>query len=107
VEDVRNEIQTVKKFLKEQEEYISGTMETGGRIYQEVELEIIKTEADLRSQVAKAAGLRQQLSQLDGQIRTLDLNERKFQELKREMTSNEKYFRNYEDRFEEAGSRKT
>jgi len=102
VEDVRNEIQTVKKFLKEQEEYISGTMETGGRIYQEVELEIIKTEADLRSQVAKAAGLRQQLSQLDGQIRTLDLNERKFQELKREMTSNEKYFRNYEDRFEEA-----
>jgi uncharacterized protein involved in exopolysaccharide biosynthesis len=102
VEDVRNEIQTVKNFLKEQEEYISGTVETGGRIYQEVELEIIKTEADLKSQVAKAAGLRQQLSQLDGQIRTLDLNERSFQKLKREMTSNEKYFRTYEDRFEEA-----
>ena len=102
VEDVRNEIQTVKIFIREQEEYISGTMETGGRIYQEVELEIIKTEADLRSQVAKAAGLRQQLSQLDGQIRTLDLNEKKFQILKREMTSNEKYFRAYEDRFEEA-----
>ena len=102
VEDVRNEIQTVKNFLKEQEEYISGTVETGGRIYQEVELEIIKTEADLKSQVAKAAGLRQQLRQLDGQIRTLDLNDRKFQTLKREMASNEKYFRTYEDRVEEA-----
>jgi len=102
VEDVRNEIRTVKIFLKEQEEYISGTAETGGRIYQEVELEIIKTEADLTSQVAKVAGLGQQLLQLDGQIRTLDLNERKFQQLKREMASNEKYFRTYEDRFEEA-----
>ena len=102
VEDVRNEIQTVKKFLQEQEEYISGTMERGGRIYQEVELEIIKTDADLKSQVAKAAGVRQQLAQLEGQIRTLDLNERKFQELKRDMTSNEKYFRTYEDRFEDA-----
>ena len=102
VEDVRNEIRTVKLFLKEQEEYISGTMETGGRIYQEVELEIIKTDADLKSQVAKAAGLRKQLRQLDGEIRTLDLNERDFQKLKREMTSNEKYFRTYEDRFEES-----
>ena len=102
VEDVRNEIQTVKNFLREQEEYISGTVEAGGRIYQEVELEIIKTEADLNSQVAKAAGLRQQLRELDGQIRTLDLNDRKFQTLKREMVSNEKYFRTYEDRVEEA-----
>jgi len=102
VEDVRNEIRTVKNFLKEQEEYISGTVETGGRIYQEVELEIIKTEADLKAQVAKSAGLRQQLSQLDGEIRTLDLNERKFQTLKREMDANEKYFRTYEERLEEA-----
>ena len=102
VEDVRNEIRTVKNFLKEQEEYISGTMEKGGRIYQEVELEIIKTDADLKSQVAKAAGLRPQLAQLDREIRTLDLNERNFQKLKREMVSNEKYFRTYEDRVEEA-----
>ncbi|TFH31986.1 MAG: hypothetical protein E4G97_03265 [Deltaproteobacteria bacterium] len=77
-------------------------MEKGGRIYQEVELEIIKANADLQSQVAKAAGLRRQLAQLDSEIRTLDLNERKFQKLKREMTSNEKYFRTYEDRVEEA-----
>lgn len=102
VQDVQNEIRTVKSFLKEQEEYISGTAETGGRVYQEVELEIIKTEADLKSQNAKAATLRQQLSQLDGQIQTLDLNERKFQKLKREMGTNEKYFRTYEDRLEEA-----
>jgi uncharacterized protein involved in exopolysaccharide biosynthesis len=67
-----------------------------------VELEIIKTDADLKSQVAKSAALQAQLRQLDGQIRTLDLNDRKFQKLKREMTSNEKYFRTYEDRFEEA-----
>jgi uncharacterized protein involved in exopolysaccharide biosynthesis len=102
VEDIRNEIQTVKIFLAEQEAYISGTMETGGRVYQEVQLEIIKTEADLKSQRAKAAALQGQLRQLDGQIRTLDLNERKFRDLKREVTANEKYFRTYEDRVEEA-----
>lgn len=102
VRDVRNEIATVKEFLREQEEYITGKVETGNPVYQGMAMEMIKSEADLRAQKAKAAALTQQLNQLDGQIRTLDLNEKKFQILKREMTANEKYFRAYEDRLEEA-----
>jgi uncharacterized protein involved in exopolysaccharide biosynthesis len=102
VQDVRNEIKTVREYIREQEEYISGKVETGNPVYQEVEMEMIKTEADLRAQKAKAEALSRQVGQLDGQIRTLDLNEKKFQKLKREMTANEKYYRAYEDKLEEA-----
>jgi uncharacterized protein involved in exopolysaccharide biosynthesis len=102
VQDLRAEIQTVKNYLQEQEEYISKTVETGGRIFQEIELEIVKTEADLRAQSAKSAALRQQLQLLDGEIRALDLNERKFQELKREVSANERNYRAYEERVEQA-----
>ena len=102
VQDVRNEIKTVKEFLREAEEDISGKVETGNRVYQEVEMEMIKTEADLRAQNAKAAALTQQMNQIEGQVRTLDLNEKKFHKLKRVMTANEKYYRTYEDRLEEA-----
>jgi uncharacterized protein involved in exopolysaccharide biosynthesis len=62
----------------------------------------VKTNADLKSQVAKAAALRDQTKQLDTEILNLDRNERQFQQLKREMTANEKYFRTYEDRLEQA-----
>lgn len=102
VQDIRAEIQTVRNFLKEQEEYISKTVDTGGRVFQEIELEIVKTDADLKAQSAKTAALQQQLRELDEEIRTLDLNERRFQELKREVSANEKNFRAYEDRVEQA-----
>lgn len=102
VQDVRAEIRTVKVFLKEQEADISGKMETGNPVYQQTELEMINTEAELRSQAAKAASLAQLLNQVGERIRTLDLNERKFQTLKREMSANEKYYKTYEDRLEEA-----
>jgi uncharacterized protein involved in exopolysaccharide biosynthesis len=101
-QDIRAEILTVRNFIQEQEEYVSKTVETGGRIFQEIELDIVKTEADLKGQSAKSASLRQQLQRLDGEIRTLDLNERKFQELKREVSANERNFRAYEDRVEQA-----
>ncbi len=102
VQDVRAEMRTVKNFLQEQEADIGGKMETGNRVYQETEIEMINAEADMRSQSAKAVSLTQLLGQVGERIRTLDLNERKIQNLKREMSANEKYFKTYEDRLEEA-----
>jgi uncharacterized protein involved in exopolysaccharide biosynthesis len=102
VQDLRAEIETVKQFLREQEEYVSSTEQAGGRIFQEIELEIVKTEADLKAQGAKSSALLEQVRRLDGEIRALDLNERKFQELRREVSANERNFRAYEERVEQA-----
>ena len=55
--NTRKEIQLVQVFLKEQEAEISGKVRTGNPVYQEVEKETIKTQAELSSQVAKAAAL--------------------------------------------------
>jgi uncharacterized protein involved in exopolysaccharide biosynthesis len=102
VVNVRKEIQFVQNFLKEQEEDISARVGTGNRVYQEMELERIKTNADLKSQQAKAATLAIQISRLDEEIRSLDSSGIPFENLKRELSTNAKYYQTYVDRLEEA-----
>lgn len=102
VVNIRKEIQFVQNFLKEQEKDISARVGTGNRVYQEMELERIKTMAELKSQQAKAATLENQLRTLDEKIRALDSSGIPFQTLKRELSSNEKYYQTYVDRLEEA-----
>jgi uncharacterized protein involved in exopolysaccharide biosynthesis len=67
-----------------------------------VEKETIKTRAELSSQVAKAAALTRQLGNLENEIRSFDLLGNEFQTLKREVASNEKNYRTYLERLEEA-----
>jgi uncharacterized protein involved in exopolysaccharide biosynthesis len=102
VVNVRKEIQFVQNFLKEQEEDISARVGTGNRVYQEMELERIKTQADLKSQQAKAATLAIQISRLDEEIRSLDSSGIPLENLKRELSTNAKYYQTYVDRLEEA-----
>lgn len=98
----RDEIKMVQQFLKEQEEDNRKKSKTNSPIYQGVEAEMMKTEADLNSQRAKAATLRRQLAQVDGEVRSLDLREKDMQTLKREMTANEKNQQVYREKAEEA-----
>jgi uncharacterized protein involved in exopolysaccharide biosynthesis len=100
--NVRKEIQLVRNFLKEQEEDIRVTVGTGNKVYQELEMERIKSEADLKSQQAKAAALMDQLSKLDEDIRSLDSRGKTISNLERELASNEKYYKTYVDRLEAA-----
>ena len=102
VQNTRKEIQLVQEFLKEQETEIDGKVRTGNPVYQEVEKETIKTRADLSSQNAKAAALAKQLGNLENEIKSFDLLENEFQTLKREVASNEKNYRTYLERLEEA-----
>ena len=102
VVNARREIELVNQFLKEQEEGIAGKVKTGNPVYQSLELELFRAEGDLNAQNAKAASLRGQLSQLDGEIASLDMSENKVQNLKREIAINEKNFRTYADKQEEA-----
>jgi uncharacterized protein involved in exopolysaccharide biosynthesis len=100
--NVRKEIQLVTNFLQEQEEAISGMVKTGNVVYQEVEREILKTDAELSAQKAKAVTLKQQLNQVNREIQNLDLKKMELQSLKREVSTNEKNYQTYIDRSEEA-----
>lgn len=82
VVSVRKEIQLVKDFIKEQKE------------------SLIK--AELKSLETKASNIKQQLSRLDKDIRTLDLTERELQVLNRNVATNEKNFKTYLTKLEEA-----
>jgi len=96
------QIQLVKNFLREAEEDISKKVMTGNVVYQDAQRDVVKTEADLSAQRAKYATLRVQLSQLDGEIQALDLREKEMSKLKRDLTTNEKNFKVYGEKMEEA-----
>ena len=101
--NVRKEIKIVQDFIKKQEEDLKGKVRTGQNIvYQDVEKEMIKTQAELSSQEGKSAILREQIAQLDREMQTLDLRENDLQNLKREVAENEKNYKTYLEKVEEA-----
>jgi uncharacterized protein involved in exopolysaccharide biosynthesis len=102
VVDAKKEVETVNQFLKDQEEGIIGKVKTGNPVYQNIEIDLFRSEADLQSQAAKAAALKGQLKQLDKEIASLDMSESTVQNLKREVALNEKNYKTYADRHEDA-----
>lgn len=102
VVNTRKDIAMVKDFLKEQEADINNKVKTGNQVYQNTEIELIRSETELNAQNGKAMALHQQLSEIDGKIRSLDYSEKEMQQLKREQTINEKNFHTYAEKAEEA-----
>jgi len=102
VGNVRKELQLVRDFLKSQEEEIGSKVHTGNPVYQEVEKEMLKAEAELASQRVRADTLSRQIAQLDGEIREVDLKDKELQDLKREVSTNDKNYRTYLEKLEEA-----
>lgn len=100
--DAKKEVETVNRFLREQEEGIAGKVKTGNPVYQNMEMELFRAEADLNSQAAKADALKVQLRHLDKKIAALDMSESNVQNLKREVEINEKNFKTYAERHEDA-----
>jgi polysaccharide biosynthesis protein PslE len=100
--NVRREIELVTDFIRQQEEDITSKVKTVNIVYQEVEKEALKTEADLNSQFAKDRTLRLQLSQVDREIQSINLNEKELVGLKREVSNNDKNYRTYVDKLEDA-----
>jgi len=103
VVNVRKEIQIAQDFIKEQETAIKERVRTGKNVvYQELEGNLIKVQAELPSQEAKATALREQVAQLDVEIRSLDLREKELDNLKREFTVSERNYKTYLEKTEEA-----
>lgn len=102
VMNIRKEIELVSDFLRQQEEDTAGKVKTGNVVYQGVEIEALKTEADLNSQFAKEKTLRLQLIQVDREMQSMDLKEKELVNLEREAGTNDKNYRTYVDKLEEA-----
>jgi uncharacterized protein involved in exopolysaccharide biosynthesis len=102
VGNVRKEIQLVKSFLKAQEKAIDRKVRTGNPVYQEVEKEMIKAEAELASQRAGAVTITQQLVELDDKIQAVDQKQNELRTLQRELSTNEKNYQTYVEKLEEA-----
>jgi len=102
VGNVRKEILLVKNFLKAQEEDIGRKVRTGNPVYQEVEKEMLKAEAEYASQRAGAVTLAQQLAQLDRKIQAVDQKQNELRNLQRDLSTNEKNTQTYVEKLEEA-----
>ncbi|MFB3817528.1 MAG: GumC family protein [Candidatus Methylomirabilales bacterium] len=103
VVNVRREIQLVQDFIRTQQEDRRGPTRKGKNVvYQELESELIKLRAELPSQRSKAAALSAQAAQLDGGVRALDLREKELGTLRRELAVNDRNYRTYLQRVEEA-----
>ncbi|MGA7828351.1 MAG: GumC family protein [Geobacteraceae bacterium] len=96
------QIQIVKNFLRDQEADISKKVMTGNVVYQDTKRDQVITEADLSAKRAKYATLKVQLAQLDGEIQALDLQEKEMENLKRDLSTNEKNYQVYDAKMEEA-----
>lgn len=102
VVDAKNDVALVDKFLKEQEEGITGKVKTGNPVYQSIETDLFRAEGELNSQIARTDAVKNQLKQLDMEIAQLDMSENKIQNLRREIAINEKNYKTYADRQEDA-----
>ena len=103
VVNMRKEITLVKEYLQRQEEKLRKVQTTGKNVvYQELEKDLIKTKAELAAQESKVSALSFQLGQIDREIQLLDLREKDFQRLVRERELNEKNYKTYLEKVEEA-----
>ncbi len=82
VTNIRNEIQFVKDFLKEQE--------------------ALKAMALLHTQESRSVAIKEQLKELDKEIQVLDLREDGLRDLERELSINENNYQIYTEKLEEA-----
>lgn len=103
VVNVRKEILLAKEYLQAQEENLKKVQTTGkNTVYQELEKEMLRTQAALEGLESKASGLFSQIRQLDKEIQMFDLRDKELQRLTREHEVNEKNYRTYLDKMEEA-----
>jgi uncharacterized protein involved in exopolysaccharide biosynthesis len=103
VVSVRREIEIVRAFITAQEQDIKGRRQTGQNVvFQDLEREMARLQAELPSQEARAASLGRQIAELDQQIPALDMTEAALENLKRDVEVNDRNYRTYVEKVEDA-----
>lgn len=101
--DIRNEITTVEKFLREQESSLTDKVTTGKNpVYQELEIGILRTDSELSSLTTQIEEIKNQVKQLDLKLAKLDQLEREFGVLQLRVDSDQSNYRMYLAKVEEA-----
>jgi polysaccharide biosynthesis protein PslE len=103
ITDIRNEINTVEKFLQEQESSLTDKVTTGKNpVYQDVEIEILRTESELSSRTTQIEEIKNQARQLDLKLSKLDQLEKELGGLQSKVDSDQTNYRMYQSKVEEA-----
>ncbi|MGZ8248107.1 GumC family protein [Methylomagnum sp.] len=102
IKHTREEIELVQQFLTEQDRDVSTKVKTGNIIYQEIEKDIVRTEAELSSQQANVAILSSLFTDQEGRIEALNKDEMELTNLKRAKDASEKNYLGYLERVESA-----
>lgn len=97
VTNVREEIALVEQFIAEQQEVeVADTVTTGKNpVYEEMEMEMVRTEGELVSQIARRDVMIQQIAETDKELFRMNKLERELQELLREVEVNEWKYQEY------------
>ena len=103
ITDIRNEISTVEKFLQEQESSLTDKVTTGKNpVYQDVEIEILRTESEISSRTTQIEEIKNQARQLDFKLSKLDQLEKELGGLQAKVDSDQSNYRMYQLKVEEA-----
>ena len=102
VVEVRKQIELLKEHIKNTAASGSGTAAQANEVYQEAQKEIIKTKAELSALDLSTALLKQQLDDINKEIQSLDLHEKKMRELRRDLATDETNYQNALSKLEES-----
>jgi uncharacterized protein involved in exopolysaccharide biosynthesis len=105
VQNIRDEINSVKNLMASQGNANTGVVRTGKNpVLESIELESIRTKATLQSLFAKRDAVKQQLEQLNLQLKDIDTRQNEVRELERDVSAREKNYNDYQQKLEEAKS---
>ncbi|HEX2114915.1 MAG TPA: GumC family protein [Alphaproteobacteria bacterium] len=103
VKNVREEKKVVEDFLaRVQNDRTTRTRSGKNPVYEQLQLEIVRTTAEQNAMLAKQAAIEQQTAQIDQELRTLDLRDKELQQIERDIKQARLNYETYQSRAEEA-----
>ncbi len=105
VQNIRDEINSAKNLIAAQSNANTGVVRTGKNpVLENIELESIRTKATLQSLFAKRDAIKQQLEQLNLQLKDIDTRQNEVRALERDVSAREKNYNDYQQKLVEAQS---
>lgn len=99
----REEIKQVKSALLDDEKTLKAHVRTGkNQVYQQLQVDLLRNNADLDSSQASAAEMHRQVAEVDGKLRALDASEAQLQNLGLQLEVANENYKTYMQRNEEA-----
>jgi uncharacterized protein involved in exopolysaccharide biosynthesis len=103
VKNVREEKKVVEDFLaRVQNDRTTRTRSGKNPVYEQLQLEIVRTTAEQNAMLAKQATIEQQTMQIDQELRSLDLRDKELQQIERDIKQARMNYETYQARAEEA-----